>query len=214
MSARSVDAVIWDFAGVLTMPVMSRLEELSTAAGFPPDAIRHAMMGDYGGDGSAHPWHRLERGELTLEEYGELVAHVFDDMGMPGFEKHIGRGFSAAGINEPMLDLVRRVRAAGVKTAICTNNIAEFRSHWKQSVDADNLVDMVFDSSEIGMRKPEARIYRHVTDALGVVPGRAAFLDDLHANVDGAKSVGLIGIYVDIDSEPAIARVQELAGLS
>jgi putative hydrolase of the HAD superfamily len=213
-TSRSVDAVIWDFAGVLTNPVMSRLEELSAGMGLPPDGLRHALMGDYGGEGGMHPWHQLERGEINLARYGELSKETFAALGMEGFEKVIGRGFAAAGANDAMIDLVRRVRASGVQTAILTNNIAEFRAGWKAIVDADNLVDLVIDSSEVGCRKPERRIYELTVDRLGVNADRAVFLDDLEANVDGALAAGLQALHVGIDNAAAIAAVERLVGLA
>jgi putative hydrolase of the HAD superfamily len=211
--SRTVDAVIWDFAGVLTNPVMDKLEQMAHSMGLPGDAIRHALMGDYGGDGSTHPWHQLERGEIDLARYGELSKERFAGLGLTGFEQRIASGFSSAGANEPMLDLVRRVRTAGVRTAILSNNIAEFRSHWKALIDADNIVDLVIDSSEVGVRKPERAIYELTVERLGVTADRAVFLDDLQANVDGAIRAGLHGIYVGRDNTAAIKEVEHLTGL-
>jgi putative hydrolase of the HAD superfamily len=212
-SHRAVDAVIWDFAGVLTNPVMSRLEEMSAAKGLPPDAMRHAIMGDYGGDGSIHPWHQLERGEIDLARYGELQRETFEALGLENIGKSLSHGFAGAGPNDAMLDLVRRVRAAGVRTAILTNNLAQFRAGWKAMVDADNLVELIIDSSEVGMRKPERRIYELTVERLEVPASRAVFLDDLEANVAGARSAGLQAIHVGHDNGPAIAEVERLAGL-
>jgi putative hydrolase of the HAD superfamily len=208
-----VDAVIWDFAGVLTNPVMDKLEQMAHSMGLPGDAIRHALMGDYGGEGSTHPWHQLERGEIDLARYGDLSKDRFAELGLTGFEHRIASGFSSAGANTAMLDLVRRVRAAGVRTAILSNNIAEFRSHWKALVDADNIVDVVIDSSEVGVRKPERRIYELTVARLGVTADRAVFLDDLQANVDGAIRAGLHGIYVGQDNTSAISEVERLTNL-
>jgi putative hydrolase of the HAD superfamily len=211
--SRMVDAVIWDFAGVLTNPVMDKLEQMALSMGLPGDAIRHALMGDYGGEGSTHPWHQLERGEINLALYGELSKERFEALGLTGFEQRIGRGFSLAGANQSMLDLVRRVRDAGVRTAILSNNIAEFRSHWKALIDADNIVDVVIDSSEVGMRKPERGIYELTVERLGVTADRAVFLDDLEANVEGAVRAGLRGIHVGLDNTSAISQVERLTGL-
>jgi putative hydrolase of the HAD superfamily len=198
---RQIDAVLFDFAGVLTMPVMSRLTELSGAAGLGPDGIRSALMGDYGtGDPTIdrHPWHQLERGEITVGEYGVLAHDTLHAVGLGDFVKNIGRGFSGAGVRDSMVDLARRLRAIGVRTAILSNNLAEFRDNWTGMIDAYNLVDHVIDSSEIGMRKPEARIYLH---------------DDLAANVDGARRVGIHGIHVDETAHDAITEVEQLTGL-
>jgi putative hydrolase of the HAD superfamily len=212
-SARTVDAVIWDFAGVLTNPVMSRLEEMSAARGLAPDAMRHAIMGDYGADGSMHPWHQLERGEIDLARYSELQRDTFAALGLESIGQSLSQGFAGAGPNEAMLDLVRRVRATGVRTAILTNNLAQFRAGWKAMVDADNLVELIIDSSEVGMRKPERRIYELTVERLGVAASRSVFLDDLEANVAGALAAGLLAIHVGLDNTVAIAEVEHMVGL-
>jgi putative hydrolase of the HAD superfamily len=215
MSAtRHVDAVIWDFAGVLTNPVMSRLEEMSLAKGLAPDAMRHAIMGDYGAEGSMHPWHQLERGEIDLARYSELSRETFAALGLENIGQSLRHGFAGAGPNDAMLGLVRRVRTSGVRTAILTNNLAQFRAGWKAMIDADNLVELIIDSSEVGTRKPERRIYELTVERLGVAPGRAVFLDDLEANVAGARAAGLQAIHVGHDNTSAIAEVERLTGLN
>ena len=69
------------------------------------------------------------------------------------------------------------------------------------------------DSHEVGMRKPNPAIYQLTLDRLGVEATRAAFLDDLHANVVAASAVGLHGIHVEQDSLPAIHQARTLTGL-
>jgi epoxide hydrolase-like predicted phosphatase len=214
--ARKIDAVLFDFAGVLTNPVMGRLAELSESMGQKSGALRQLLMGDYGtGDHELdrHPWHQLERGEVTMDEYQVMIQPYFDEAGIPNFAQNLGKGLSGAGVRESMVDLVTRLRSAGVRTAILSNNVAEFRTGWTAMIDAYNLVEHVIDSSEIGMRKPEARIYRHAADLVDVSVERIAFLDDLEVNVEGARRVGIHGIHVDDEATSAIAEVEHLTGL-
>ena len=108
-----------------------------------------------------------------------------------------------------MLDLLAELRAGGVRTAIVTNNVKALGA-WRQLADWDALVDVVIDSCDVGMRKPEARIFRHACSKLGVEPANALFLDDMQANVDGAEAVGLAGMLVT-DPTVAIESVTTLA---
>ena len=74
----------------------------------------------------------------------------------------------------------------------------------------DELFDVVVDSSEIGMRKPNPAIFAHTLDLLGVAPERTAFLDDFAGNVTAARGVGMIAILVEPDPTAAIGEVDAL----
>ena len=113
-----------------------------------------------------------------------------------------------------MLALVRDLRAAGIATAMLTNNVREFRSLWWPLAPWAELFDVIVDSHEVGLRKPNPAIYELTLAHLGVAPALSAFLDDVASNGAAAEAVGMIGIVVDEDFSPAIARARELAGLA
>jgi len=107
-----------------------------------------------------------------------------------------------------MLELIGDLRAAGIGTAILTNNVRALGA-WRDSADWDQLVDVVIDSCEVGMRKPERRIFEHACALLGVTPAEGVFLDDMKANVDAAVGMGLTAVLVT-DPAEAIASVRQL----
>jgi putative hydrolase of the HAD superfamily len=109
-----------------------------------------------------------------------------------------------------MVEVVRRLRSDGYRTALVTNNVREFGDTWRAMVPLAELFDVVVDSCEVGMRKPNPAIYHHALAALGdVAPERAVFLDDAPGNVDGARRAGLAAILVD-DPDEAIEALWEL----
>lgn len=116
-------------------------------------------------------------------------------------------------INTDMVDLVMRLREAGLRTGILTNNVREFRDLWRWLLPYDEIFDDIVDSHEVGMRKPNAAIYELALTRLSAVAGRTAFLDDVLSNVEAAERLGLFGVVVDEDTTPAIAAVERLAGL-
>ncbi len=162
--------------------------------------------GDYGnGD---HPWHQLERGEIEVDEYNRAVDDLARKRGHDGFPPlPVDRilGF-AMNVRPEMLHLISDVRTRGISTGIVTNNVRALGA-WRDLADWDSIVDLVVDSSHIGMRKPEARIFEYVCSSLGVAPAQSLFLDDMQANVDGAVATGMHGILV---SEPAVAIAEVL----
>jgi putative hydrolase of the HAD superfamily len=205
--------VIFDLGGVLTRN--GRPSEF--AKGFPdhdPVTITELLVGDYGTDGD-HPWHRLERGEITLEENRRLNREAFAALGIEIPEQPKDRRY----VFEPNVEviaLVHDLRAAQptIKLGVLTNNVREFRAMWWDLLPFAELFDDVLDSHEVGLRKPNPAIYRLSLERLGVTAGRAAFLDDVQTNVAAAAAIGIHGVLVDEDPCQAVATVRALAGLA
>ena len=106
---------------------------------------------------------------------------------------------------------MRRLRSEGYATALVTNNVVEFREHWRKLIPVEALFDCVVDSSEEGVRKPDPAIYHLALERLGgVAPQRAVFLDDFQGNIDAATRLGLSGILVTADYERAIGDLDRL----
>ena len=209
---RDVDAVIFDLGGVL----MRNGRPKDLAERFPDhdlDVLVQAMMGPYHED-TDHPWHRLERGEITL---AEVRAHNKEALARLGIEPPPA-GSSAATLafrpNEEMLALLVDLRTAGLRTGMLTNNVREFRDLWWPLMPWTDLFDDIVDSHEVGMRKPNPAIYSLALERLGTTAERTAFLDDVESNLAGARNVGIVGVLVEDDSAPAIETVRRLAGLA
>lgn len=206
-----IDAVVFDFGGVFIASPFEALREIGEAQGAAFDQTIAIVFGSYDLD-TDHPWHRAERGELDIVSARNEILELGREQGfeLDLFEmmKNLAGG---GGVNSEMVGLVRRVRDLGLKTALLTNNIAEGREFWQGLLAVDELFDATVDSSAVGMRKPDPRIYTHtLTEIGGVAPERAVFLDDYPGNIGAAEAVGMIGVLVEADAAPAIARVDEL----
>ena len=120
----------------------------------------------------------------------------------------------ARGRRHPPPHVVERVRAlrqAGYRTALVTNNIAEFGDGWRQLIPVDELFEVVVDSCQVGRRKPDPRIFRLALEQLdGVPPEQAVLLDDFEAHVAGARRIGMHGIVVGDDRAAALAQLDAL----
>jgi epoxide hydrolase-like predicted phosphatase len=206
---RDIDAAIFDLGGV----VMRNGGPGDFQRRFPdqdPAVLLPILMGPYHED-TDHPWHRLERGEITLVEVREANRAALAAAGVTGpFAPGPPLAFEP---NEDMVALIRELRAAGLRTGLLTNNARELRALWWDLLPYDELFDDVVDSSEVGLRKPNPAIYGLALDRLEVTAHRAAFLDDIASNVDAAERVGLRAVLVKPGGLEAIAIVRELAGL-
>jgi putative hydrolase of the HAD superfamily len=192
--------VLFDFHGVLTDA--SPWDAFGAAGGeADPDVVLEIFVGNYGAD-TDHPWHQLERGEITMAEFGVGLLARAEAAGVALDFSALRNYHSEMAAHPRMVTTIATLKAEGYKTGLVTNNIKEAGDDWRSLVDLGALFDVVVDSCVVGMRKPDPRIFAHALQELGdVPPGAAVFLDDHPANVEGARNAGLRAILVeDVDA--------------
>ena len=201
-----IDAALFDFGGVLV-----REGSVNDFARMAPHAdpevvLRHAV-GPYHEDHD-HPWHRVERGELDMAEWYTLTVAALAEAGIDVVIPTSGSVLFTP--NEPVVEAVREVRAAGGRTAVVTNNVRELSHTWRPVLPLDELFDTIVDSCEVGLRKPNPAIYLLAVERLGVPPERAVLLDDIESNLRGAEAAGLRAIHVEPDPTAAVEALRAL----
>jgi epoxide hydrolase-like predicted phosphatase len=213
MAATTIEAVIFDYGGVFTPSPFTAAHAYATAQGADPDTLVGIVFGAYGDD-SDHPWHRLERGELSFPDALSAIGIEAEAAGFTFDAREMFRTMVQDDVDRTIVvDCVRRLRARGIATAILTNNIREYGDTWRSSLGVDELFDVVVDSCIEGIRKPNPAIYELALERLHLdEPSRAAFLDDFPGNVAAAQAVGLHGIVVGPDPRPAIEALEALLG--
>ena len=164
--------------------------------------------------GSGGSWARLERGEITLEQFFQPFSEEVTALGraqvspevVRDFMENLVRGLSRT--DPDMMEAVAKLKEAGIKLAVLTNN-------WK-SENSGRLIfegleqfDSVVESCLVGLRKPEAAIYTHTLDLLGVAAEEAVFLDDLGHNLKAAEELGIATIKVN-DVPSALVQLQNM----
>lgn len=159
-----------------------------------PDGQPVADRVDRIGDDLRNPVHALERGEMDVAAFEHLLAGALAERGSPveaaGLLTRVLSGLDEQA--PAMLGLVRRARRRGLRTALLSNSWGNTdaypREHWPE------LFDAVVISGEVGMRKPEHRIYRHAAQLAGLEPAECVMVDDLAPNVRAAVEVGMVGV--------------------
>jgi epoxide hydrolase-like predicted phosphatase len=204
------DAVLFDFGGVFTQSPFEVVRLHGEEMGADPEVVLAVLFGDYDQDND-HPWHRLERGEVTLDAALTEIRALGAEAGLTvdpfGAFAKFGTGGAMA---DAMVERTRRLRAEGLRTALITNNVREFGDGWRSLVPVDELFEVVIDSSHAGVRKPDPAIFRLATDALGVDPTQCLFLDDFPGNIAAAAALGIEGILVGPDRHAAIAELNRI----
>jgi putative hydrolase of the HAD superfamily len=210
-----IEAALFDYGGVFTPSPFAAVERLGIELGAAPGLLVEVVFGAYDTD-TDHPWHRLERGELDLATARDEILALGTKNGLKAdlYDFLRAMGSLEGGIRRVVVDHVRRLKQAGLRTAVVTNNVAEFSEHWRKTLPLSELFHAVIDSSEVGCRKPAEKIFRLALDRLGVVsPERAVFLDDYPGNVAAARRLGMHAILVEEDPASALAELDRLVGL-
>jgi putative hydrolase of the HAD superfamily len=206
---RRFDALLLDFGGVLTGSPFSVLRSKGDTSGLGFDHVMEIVMGPYDHD-TDHPWHQVERGELTLEAALVLIAEVARRSGLDFEPSKLGSFFGTSGVHQPVVDAVRRWRANGYRTALVTNNVKEFGPFWRAMIPLEELFDEVIDSCEVGVRKPDPEIFQLALDRLGISAERALFVDDWPGHVAAAASLGITAVLMGEDPTAALAELDAL----
>jgi putative hydrolase of the HAD superfamily len=211
---RHFDAVLFDYGGVFIDSPFPALERAAIEMNADPAQLLRIMFGPYERD-TDHPWHRLERGELPILQARDGLMRLCQQAGLDvdPLQLLADAMGSKDQPKEVVMSCVRELRRDGYKTALVTNNVREARTRWQARLQADELFDVVVDSSEIGVRKPDPAIYHRALDLLGgIEPGRAIFLDDLQSNLDVAEHLGMRGVLVEDDPRRALQELRSLLG--
>lgn len=207
-----IQAVISDFGGVLTSPLLDSFLAFQNSSGISLEQLGRAMAAVATRTG-ANPLFELERGRMTEAEFlGELSAELSAQLDRPialhGFGE---RYFAELHPNQPLIDYMRQLRARGLRMAICTNNVREWEPLWRAKLPVDEIFDVVVDSAFVGTRKPEPRIYEITLERLGVSAESALLVDDIEVNCTAAAELGLRAVWFQ-STEQAIEEIEAVLG--
>ena len=207
-------AILWDFGGVILTSPFEAFRTYEREAGLPEDFIRslNARNPD------ANAWAKMERSEVSLDEFVALFEREAEAQGHKLDGWRVLQAISGD-IRPQMVEALRRCKAA-FKVACITNNMKAgdgpgmARSAEKAAAVAEimTLFEHVVESSKLGFRKPDPRIYQYACDLLGVGPEQCIYLDDLGINLKPARAMGMRTIKVG-DPDAAIAELEAMVGI-
>jgi putative hydrolase of the HAD superfamily len=200
----AIVGVLFDLGGVVMASPLAAIARYERDHGLPDQAVNRAIRTS----GDTGAWSRLERGELSLERFLEPFEADCRTCGIEVSGARLMRYITAASAPRPaMVDAIRRIRGRGLRAGALTNNWVTEAPRPPHPV-RDHF-DVFVESSVVGLRKPDPRIYRLACRELGVKPEHAAFLDDIGGNLKPARALGMATIKV---SDPVVA-LRELSDL-
>jgi len=188
-----IRAVVSDFGGVLTAPLLEGFARVQQDTGVPPRAFGAALARV----GEPNPLFALEVGAITEDDFlatleRELTAMLGRPVSLHGFA---GRYMGALDANDALFDHYRELHARGIRFAMCTNNVREWEPLWRAKLPIDEIFETVVDSAFVGVRKPDPAIYAIVLERLGLPAPECAFVDDIARNVEAARELGFAAVH-------------------
>jgi putative hydrolase of the HAD superfamily len=201
---------------VFTSSPFEAFNRYEAERGIPLDFIRSVNATNP----DSNAWAQLESSQLELAEFDALFASESASAGhrIPGIDV---LNLLSGDVRPEMvaaLDLIKQ----NYRVGCITNNVqgagegpgkASDAAKAAQVLDILAMFDVVIESSKVGFRKPEPRIYELACDAMAVDPTEAVFLDDLGINLKPAKAMGMATIKV-VSAAQALAELSEILGMS
>lgn len=202
-------AVIFDLGGVVLGSPLHAIAGFERERDLPTGFVNRVVV-EAGPSGA---WSRLERGEISLEAFLEAFESDCRAAGQSLCARSLMEEIAASSAPRPdMLEAVRRIRARGLRAAALTNNWAGEPPGEGTRALAPHF-DVFVESSRVGLRKPDPRIYEHACQEIGVRPREAVFLDDIGRNLKTARSLGMATIRVQ-DPAQALRELEQLLGFA
>ena len=206
-----IEAVIWDFGGVLTTSPFEAFARFERERGLPTDIIRRTNAENH----LENAWAKFERAEVDVEAFDQLFADESLALGAEVRGKDL-LPLLFGDLRPEMVEALKRV-GTKFKTGCITNNLPANaigskggRTLYVAEVMA--LFNHVIESAKIGLRKPDPRIYQMMVEALNVEPKNCVYLDDLGVNLKPAREMGMTTIKV-ASALQAIAELEAATGL-
>jgi len=209
-----IRAAVFDLGGVVFDSPLHAIARHEAAVGAPAGIVNRVAT-----QGSA--WGRLERGELCMEEFLRAFDAECRAEGAEIRAAEMMARIAQCGPRPRMLEAIRRIRAEGLLVAALTNNWAGGEAEAAADGAAADAADAEFrglfhafvESSVVGLRKPDPRIYQHLLGLLGIAPGEAVFLDDIGRNLKTARQLGMTTIKVETP-EQALGELSQVIGIA
>lgn len=211
----SVEAIVWDFGGVFTTSPFDAFNRFEQEQGLPRDFIR----GVNAINPTTNAWAQFESNKISLDEFDLAFARESAALGhsIPG--KSV-IALLAGDVRPRMVDVLKRCKA-DYRVACITNNVkagtgptmADTPERAAAVLDVMALFEHVIESSEVGIRKPDPKIYELACERLGVAPINTVYLDDLGINLKPARALGMQTIKV-VSEEQAIRDLEAVLGIN
>jgi putative hydrolase of the HAD superfamily len=208
MADARIEAIVCDFGGVLTTPLVESFMAFQDQTGISTETLGKAMQATAEANGD-NPLFEMERGEITEVAFLEMLTDSLEPLlgHRPEMHRFKEIYFAALEPNPAMIDLMRALKDEGYRMAMLTNNVREWEPLWRAMLPVDEIFETVVDSGFVGCRKPESRIYELTLEQIDQPAEACLFIDDVLVNIEGARKAGLDAVHFQ-NNEQAIPEIR------
>ena len=207
-------AVLWDFGGVITSSPFEAFNRYEAENGLPEDFLRSINATDP----ETNAWAQLESSQVSVDEFDELFAREAETKGHRVMGKEV-LDLLSGDVRPEMVNALGIIKQ-NHRIGCITNNVntGQGPSMAKTSVKASQVAkimamfDVVIESSKVGIRKPDPKIYQMTCEQMSIAPEETIYLDDLGINLKPARALGMATIKV-LNANQALADLEKLLGI-
>lgn len=200
-----IRAVFFDYGGVIARLDREEIGRMEERYGLPQGALLRALYG-------SPEWRQAEVGRLPEEEWLQAAGRRLDELAgrpIPGIRQEWQRIWRA--LDQEVVALARRLRGR-YRVGLLSNSTRRLERELLAPNGLADLFDVVINSARVGVAKPDVRIYRLAAQRIGAEPAACLHIDDLTANVEGARRAGFQAIHYT-GHYPALERELRALGL-
>ena len=207
-------AVLWDFGGVITSSPFEAFNRYEAENGLPEDFLRSINATDP----ETNAWAQLESSQVSVDEFDELFAREAETRGHRVMGKEV-LDLLSGDVRPEMVSALGIIKQ-NHRIGCITNNVntgqgpgmAKTSDKASQVAEIMAMFDVVIESSKVGIRKPDPKIYQMTCEQISIAPEETIYLDDLGINLKPARALGMATIKV-LNANQALADLEKLLGI-
>ncbi|MBC8335848.1 MAG: HAD family phosphatase [Anaerolineales bacterium] len=151
--------------------------------------------------------YRASIGEITSREHWQFVMHSLD-LPESEIESFYDQFFGGDVVDYEIIKTITALRPQ-YTTALLSNAWDDLRQLMVKKWKIESAFNQIFISAEIGIAKPDERIYKFTLEKLGIAPEEAVFVDDFIENIEAARVLGMHGIHFK-EPDAAMRELRDL----
>ena len=205
MKLNEYSSIFWDFGGVITSSPFEAFNKFEIKNNLPENFLRKVNSTNP----QSNAWALLEQSKISQMEFNELFFQESSDLGY-GVDGLEVLNLLEGDLRLGMVEIIKTLKKKGFTQACLTNNFIPDNDNQPDMIDLNkkteifNLFDFIFESKEIGLRKPDQAFYDYVLEKVDTSPEKIIFLDDLGINLKPAKAMGITTIKVVSESQAKV----------
>lgn len=202
--AGSIQAVFFDFGGVVACIDHAAMRRIEQRHGLPDGGLWRAMY-------ETPEWYALRVGHGDEKDWVSAIRRELKVMGGHDAVEKISQEWVECwrGLDQDVVELVKALRRR-YRVGMISNATLTLEDELENHHRVYHLFEVVINSARVGVAKPDVRIYRRAAEALGLEPAVCLHIDDLARNVTGAIEAGFQALLYDGDFPSLAASLRSL----